>query len=1344
MWFERAHPPVVRSPLSYSKGRSRSALRLTELPKSGIFSRCEKMKNDRTYTVNVLEQIQTYSTKEQIDEYINEYRNSALVSIAATKIQKFWRQVLFRKRFFCMVNVIRKSRIRRLRLYYSIWMLTLKPDALKAYKYFFNINKYYMDWGMISINMDDATHRVVASGMCFVSFDIYCKTNLIHISTKYNLEKIVAGHRSMMRNVLSYFFNDWLNYSRDKCFIRKINPRMEALLEKRTLFDPLFWTFHVLHRYMLLKRHPDRLPMEEIRFHVFEWKLLLASRNKKCRLNRKADQLRKKHVCHRTAVAFHMHAIKSKMENQTLEEVGKKFDLILMKKAYKALNIQKKLRKFEKDILKRLVYNWYVLIDRKIISRGILDICAERYKLIGIYKSMRAWKLFLNQSRMNFVTVSKRTRQHEIFMMRWMCALRGDLNTYSYYSALYCWREVIRRKRRTHSFVHFITRKGRELTAKKYILDIFRINAGQQSRFVDYTPINVNFRRNTRDSFIESKDFSFDIPTTSLYVAQYGFHNSKYSFMSVCDLSKEDVLHLFYNIVILSVNPPPHHPVIRQINSVDYIRATNDVNIKRTMLLLKDDMRERSDKIKWLIQKNKLVHAAHEAHEAAREFSNLNSGFIHAPLPKINVEKKEYVPKVFYSSINDGTASSLVDIEKQSFITQVDVLKEKVHPFFESSRELVNKFMLFQRKFRRDPNIVFRAQISKKKARERLLALESNNTNTVQMSTYDGFLNPSLSYQQAKKIKQTSFKLKELGFLEPLSLEVEKKFENSPLEKIFNLTKDNKIKRTMSQERISCFDKLNVEDTVYFRKEVDLNPYLKEIEKLSQFYTGLPLYTEEQCTLTYKFYNVMASLLNVSRDEVYFKTMQFIPTEESPKINIITSTEDYHVKKLSQSTSRLRILFTKEYRYPKYDITYKTHNIEEKIDVLDLILESRSKNKDLRDPGVSSYAPNDYNSNISFDSSINNCNSPLLNRSVMGNSDISTNDYTNDSINPITNVSNMSYDLPPIGESSDQPDVTEAELEFSFPEHMIVTPRTDVSSVSYKIDQGTPKSINSVPSEENKSVQSDGRVLVRPNLISKKVLSSSRKVPGSEQHSNSFMSDKRGGVRKSESQINKSLLIGISGTHDEIPRIIRRRSPTVGTSNKKTTRNIVKHIFTPPNIKLDKINPKDIVSGTLLSTRQVQTSSGRSAKLSKLTVSSKRTYDTISTRSKISSMSSCSKSSFKSHKSLKSSKKSSPFHHQVTELISDFDAALINLFKDLNILGRRDVPKFDRSFVEKRVAEYNSRLEGELSNMPISSKSKRSKDVTKDPRYINNEDIDLFIFAAQFYFDPSFIDIKID
>lgn len=617
----REHVPVVRAPAT-SRVRGLPIKRLPGVPSGpGVLQKCDKLKIPDSPRIENLRKKSEYSSKDQINDFIQSQVRKAEEDIAASVIQQHWRETMER----------RKNRVIK------------EPVKMKP------------------------------------------------LSIKYNFV-----HPIMMK---------WHELAEDFHVMKRIPSAYSSYLMRKQ-FGPLFWAFQILKRINIMKNHNKFYKYECYKYFLIEWNIYHANIRRQEKLDKNSIKFRRHHLIIRSFAALNNYMVEQKNKNIAISPY--KLNKLLLTKCLKILQYNGKLQHFIKQKKHKIISNWYLLIDRKILNRNALNLLQIRTNLQLFKKYFTIWQKNSSDYLISDSLITYSIRKHRNELTPFFYLMQGDFIHYTFIKAFVLWKNRIAKSHTSHSFAAFAINDSRQITVKRYLFECFKFNAGMKcqkifSPFKTHQQVQQSHRkRRSVFMFTEVTDldlqYTLKAPTSNLIDALQNQFTQEDPCGSLETLNRFQLRTVLYHLILIYGWRDMRQDLIKTHKS---FKITPEIffekKFKRNMkklrkykLQLENVIKKESFALRRRTQRDLTIISAHDAHEAAKEWSDLDPRF------KVVSETKPISSVTILTEevMNNNASSSPANTPE-------------THPLLRKLSEVRDDFMKFQRSLRRAPKEIF-------------------------------------------------------------------------------------------------------------------------------------------------------------------------------------------------------------------------------------------------------------------------------------------------------------------------------------------------------------------------------------------------------------------------------------------------------------------------------------------------------------------------------------------------------------------------------------------------------------------------------------------------------------
>jgi len=762
----------------------------------GTLDRIEDVETSQLKSLSLLEIPSSLSTPRSIHKFVDNLSITAVHQSSARIIQKCWKRYLSKKRMRHFLEFISRLRARRLKYSMSLWKLTLNPPADQAITPYKEITNHLLFTGMISPLSKDPW-IIATTNMRFVPFNIYMKTNFIFFNPKVDQEKIIDLIKIFFRSTLKQMFSAWYTIASERFILARAARKVTVLSNYRNIFGPQFWTFHVWRRWAQYKEK-KRFDLIESKsqFYIPEWAFFKAKKLTMIRMRRESTEMYQKNLIQRAIRSLHNRSVTGNAREASYRDIVKYLNRGTMMKAYRALITQVSFKKMQDGRIKRAFRSWYTVIDQLRIRKMNYEIMKKRKGLTLMQSYFRSWRTNILEEGSSILLQHSKIMENQSKVMRILYLMIGDKTHYLFVSAFRLWRNYIKNKKFTHSFVSWSLNKSKQMTLMRFIYDCFKINAEHTVNRLNYLPFRVEGEKNNI-SISDTNSIKIGNQKRKLSKAvkqtTQGASNIQVYTNSVSDVvigyttcmnneavddkwlsraTSDEISKLLYQIIVLKIynqkkNTEAELPRTEELRRFRLkFMLFNQAGVSELKQRnLKSDQSQRRIMIKRHQRDNDLLISM-AAHDAAISLSSILSSFTVNSSPKFMTEANTIVETYNDFAIDLPPSPGLPkNNQRQRRHSIRPKTQVPTHPLLQPIEKIKSEALKNARKYRRQPDEIF-SRIEHKKQRIARTTLEHFNVGSKlaqQTSIYESFI-PAVSSQRLAQARSNhEFDIREAG-----------------------------------------------------------------------------------------------------------------------------------------------------------------------------------------------------------------------------------------------------------------------------------------------------------------------------------------------------------------------------------------------------------------------------------------------------------------------------------------------------------------------------------------------------------------------------------------------------
>lgn len=684
----------------------------------GRMIRYDTQKVRPTSTVSkILAKPSEYSSPSGIKDFIYIHTVEKTHYHSAVIIQRTWKRYKALKRLFRFLKFAHHLVFVENRFVFYTWFIRLTPPANIAKRIYANVTQYMADK---SIKMKE--------NMRLATFDEFMKTNCIFVRKNIDYEKIIRAIRILNYPTLRKILSLWSEYSVDQITVKKCNPKGNLLWKSRDKFNGEFIYFHFWRNYTNFKKNKKVNLALEAHMYIPEWAFYRSIQETKFRMKKAADDKRKFHLLNKAIYAIRENSLYESKLNIKFHNCVRIFMRSTMQLVVRALVNNAIFQKFDHGILKRLFRAWYHAIDKEIIKRNSIGAFKRRNELKIMSKIFIEWQKFSRQEMIRYLKLMTDARSNELRFTRVIYILQRDRIHYLLLEAYSRWKHIIEMAKKANRFTYWSINYSQQREFKKYVLDVFKENAGRPMKSKDIWPFKfetskmylnrnkrigknsktAHFWRQIQKLIAKNEPIPFVYPSCTVSSCIYAYKNTEnfplYGNWAESATSYQ-VKALFYRFILLFT----HSKKLIQQKSLgaDLDQKLFDFREKYNLYqfsslcelrdLLESEESERRLKRVYRNQRDYDQVMSLEAHDAAQVF--------HTNWPvhfSLNEE-----PRTIFSIESPMKSSDKLKIYKNYQEDKESPNLTESHPFLQPIDQIKSQIIANNRKYFRKPEEVF-------------------------------------------------------------------------------------------------------------------------------------------------------------------------------------------------------------------------------------------------------------------------------------------------------------------------------------------------------------------------------------------------------------------------------------------------------------------------------------------------------------------------------------------------------------------------------------------------------------------------------------------------------------
>ena len=498
----RAESPPKRPTIRFVDMQRRTATRPTTaisrfvpplaLPEDTI-ERLETGKRPASSSVrDVLNRKGEMSTPRSIQTFVITHDNEAKYIDSAIVVQRAWRRYKSKMKMKSFLQFVMKARFRKVCFGFHLWRLTQMSPGDVAQKSYDAVIHYLSVNGLI-VEQEDGW-CTADMGMRILDFEHYMRIGMLAIPVDVRASVLVQFRKLIYKRLVVRCVRKWAELAAEKAVLAKTDPGVIYLANARGVFQGeysgfVFWRFWTKYRKTKAVERGTWVP---------ECRWFMAKKRTARRLNSQADDQRRMFIKKSVLRFMYLSHVAAAAQRSRTKLATKFHNRRLMVISFKRFQQIGSKRSVNRNRVRRCLREWYKLIDWGIITQMKGTVIRQRDEIQTMQNFFTQWRQILVTEAMRMTYLHELVTANNIFCMRIVLLMMGDFVHYAFYTGFQKWRELLRMKNKKLRFVQWSLHNAQGYAVARFLIDVFKENAGIVSRRINYLP----FRRDGEKGFL--------------------------------------------------------------------------------------------------------------------------------------------------------------------------------------------------------------------------------------------------------------------------------------------------------------------------------------------------------------------------------------------------------------------------------------------------------------------------------------------------------------------------------------------------------------------------------------------------------------------------------------------------------------------------------------------------------------------------------------------------------------------------------------------------------------------------------------------------------------------------